>query len=396
MNRQTEAIKGPWRIGFVFDDTLDVLDGVQQHILTLGRELKARGHRVEYLVGQTADPPVNGVHSLARNVMVSFNGNRMRIPLHASSRGIRQVLDSGHFDILHVQAPYSPLMAGRVINRAHPGTGLVATYHIAPTGPMQLFGGRVLGRINHHSHGRIDRVIAVSTVAADYARTTAGVDSRVIPNPIDLQAIRASREGAGGATIDRLHGRGPHMVFLGRFVERKGADLLISAIEEGERLGLFPEGLHVTMAGKGPLLDSCRQRARNLSTPIDFPGFVKEEDKPALLASADLAVFPSTGGESFGIVLLEAIASGAGVVLAGDNPGYRSTLLDDDQALVVVNSPQTPNILARRIARTFNDTDWAGAIHGRQVGLLDRYDVRTVANQVEEVYGQAIGDRLIM
>ncbi|MCT6839378.1 MAG: glycosyltransferase family 4 protein, partial [Bifidobacteriales bacterium] len=164
------------RIGFVFDDTLDVFDGVQQHILTLGKALRERGHHVEYLVGQTAHPPVGGVHSMSRNMMVSFNGNRMRIPLLAPVRGIRKVLDEGRFDVLHVQAPYSPLMAGRVIKRADPGTGLVATYHIAPTGTMQLKGGQVLGRINAGSHRRIDQVISVSKVAADYARTTAGVE----------------------------------------------------------------------------------------------------------------------------------------------------------------------------------------------------------------------------
>nr|WP_273399542.1 glycosyltransferase family 4 protein [Bifidobacterium indicum] len=380
----------------MFDDTLDVFDGVQQHILTLGKALRERGHHVEYLVGQTAHPPVGGVHSMSRNMMVSFNGNRMRIPLLAPVRGIRKVLDEGRFDVLHVQAPYSPLMAGRVIKRADPGTGLVATYHIAPTGTMQLKGGQVLGRINAGSHRRIDRVISVSKVAADYARTTAGVESRIIPNPIDVAAIRANRERAGTESIDRLHGQGPHLVFLGRFVERKGADLLIEAIAQGEHRGMLPEGLHLTMAGKGPLLERCRQRAQGLTTPIDFPGFVTESDKPALLASANLAVFPSTGGESFGIVLLEAMASGAGVILAGDNPGYRSTLQEDDEALVRVNDPQTPIILAERIARVFGNPDWARGIHERQSALLNRYDVHSVADQVEEVYEQAIQDRLIM
>lgn len=379
----------------MFDDTLDVFDGVQQHILTLGKALRERGHHVEYLVGQTAHPPVGGVHSMSRNMMVSFNGNRMRIPLLAPVRGIRKVLDEGRFDVLHVQAPYSPLMAGRVIKRADPGTGLVATYHIAPTGTMQLKGGQVLGRINAGSHRRIDQVISVSKVAADYARTTAGVESRIIPNPIDVAAIRANRDRAGTESIDRLHGQGPHLVFLGRFVARKGADLLIEAIAQGERWGILPEGLHLTMAGKGPLLERCRQRAQDLATPIDFPGFVTESDKPALLASADLAVFPSTGGESFGIVLLEAMASGAGVILAGDNPGYRSTLQDDEEALVRVNDPQTPIILAERIARVFGNPDWARGIHRRQTALLNRYDVHSVADQVEEVYEQAIQDRLI-
>ena len=383
-------------IGFVFDDTLDVFDGVQQHILTLGRELGRRGHRVQYLVGQTAHPPVDGVHSLSRNVMVSFNGNRMRIPLPAPKAPIRRVLEAGHFDLLHVQAPYSPFLAGRVIRAANPATALVATYHIAPTGNLQLLGGRLLGMINRRTHRRIDRVIAVSPVAASYARQTAGVPSRVVANPVDVAALRRARQAAGDQEVARLHGQGPHLVFLGRFVARKGAGILLSALQAGERAGVLPEGLHVTMAGKGPLLEDCRRKAAALRTPVAFPGFVDEKDKPALLASSDLTVFPSTGGESFGIVLLEAIASGTAPVLAGDNPGYRSTLMGDERALVPVDSPNTPELLARRVAQALGDPSWRRKVRHDQLALLDRYDVTTVADQVEEVYRQAIQDRRLM
>lgn len=383
-------------IGFVFDDTLDVLDGVQQHILTLGRELGRRGHRVQYLVGQTSHPPVDGIHSLSRNVMVSFNGNRMRIPLPAPKAPIRRVLEARHFDLLHVQAPYSPFLAGRVIRAANPSTALVATYHIAPTGNLQLLGGRLLGMINRRTHRRIDRVIAVSPVAASYARQTAGVPSRVVANPVDVDALRRARQAAGDQEVVRLHGQGPHLVFLGRFVARKGAGILLSALQAGERAGILPEDLHVTMAGKGPLLEDCRRKAAALRTPVAFPGFVDEKDKPALLASSDLTVFPSTGGESFGIVLLEAIASGTAPVLAGDNPGYRSTLMGDERALVPVDSPNTPELLARRIVQALGDPSWRRNVRHDQLALLDRYDVTTVADQVEEVYRQAIQDRRLM
>ena len=157
------------RIGFVFDDTLDVLDGVQQHIVTLGQELARRGHEVHYLVGETHDSPVPNTHPMSRNVMVRFNGNRMRIPLPANTRHIREVLDEYDFDILHVQAPYSPFMAARVLDHAHQRTGVVATYHIASADLASRIGGRALGLVNMHSHRRVDEVIAVSQIAAQYA-----------------------------------------------------------------------------------------------------------------------------------------------------------------------------------------------------------------------------------
>ncbi len=378
------------KIGFVFDDTLDVLDGVQQHIVTLGSELSRRGHDVHYLVGETHDSPVPNTHSMSKNVMVKFNGNRMRVPLPANSARIRELLDAENFDILHIQAPYSPFMGGKVLHNAHPRTGVVATYHIASADWASRVGGRLLGMINAPTHRRVDRVIAVSQVAAQYAQATAHVRGAVIPNPVDVEQFQRTAAGIDAAARFR---RGNHVVFLGRFVPRKGASLLLDAIEYGEQHGLFPDGFHVSFAGKGPLLEECEQRARSLATPVEFLGFVSEEDKPSLLASADVAVFPATGGESFGIVLLEAIASNAGVTLAGDNPGYRSTMLGDEDVLFPVSGDGYPRALAERIARALSDDDWARRVHDRELKLLDRYNVKTVADQVEQVYEQAIADR---
>ena len=381
-----------YRIAFVFDDTLDVLDGVQQHIVTLGKELARRGHDVHYLVGQTEHSPVPNTHAMSRNVMVRANGNRMRIPLPASRRLIACTLAEGGFDILHVQAPYSPFMAGRVLEAASPDTGVVATYHIAVSDPLSAVGGMTLGAINAHTHRRIDEVIAVSDVAARYAAITAHTRARVIANPVDVRMMRDRAAAADNGTLNS-DTVAPHIVFLGRFVKRKGADILLDAIEYGEQHRLFPAGTHVTMAGKGPLLDACRHRAVGFDTPITFTGFIEESAKPALLRSADVAVFPATGGESFGIVLLEAIASGATVTLAGDNPGYHSTLLGDTDALFPVHGRDAARILAERIARAINDTTWAKQVHAREALLLDRYDVRTIADQVEQVYMQAIAKR---
>ncbi len=284
-------------IGFVFDDTLDALDGVQQHIITIGTELVRRGHDVHYLVGETHHSPVPQTVSLARNVMVSFNGNRMRIPLPVCKREIRAALAHNNYDILHIQAPYSPLFGGRVLECAPQSTGVVATYHIAPIDRRACYGGRALGLVNAHSHRRVDEVIAVSQVAAQYAQFTAHTHGTIIANPVNVEKFATA---AHRATRDAAH---PHIVFLGRLVPRKGAQLLLDALDYGERHGMFPmPGLHVTIAGDGPLMDDCVQRAARLRTPVQFVGTV-DEGKADLLASADVAVFPAIGGETFGIVL---------------------------------------------------------------------------------------------
>ncbi|MFR0604115.1 glycosyltransferase family 4 protein [Bifidobacterium pseudolongum subsp. globosum] len=373
-------------IGFVFDDTLDALDGVQQHIITIGTELARRGHDVHYLVGETHHSPVPQTVSLARNVMVSFNGNRMRIPLPVRKREIRAALAHNNYDILHIQAPYSPLFGGRVLECAPQSTGVVATYHIAPIDRRARYGGRALGLVNAHSHRRVDEVIAVSQVAAQYAQFTAHAHGTIIANPVNVEKFATA---AHRATRDAAH---PHIVFLGRLVPRKGAQLLLDALDYGERHGMFPmPGLHVTIAGDGPLMDDCVQRAARLRTPVQFIGTV-DEGKADLLASADVAVFPAIGGETFGIVLPEAIASGAGVTLAGDNPGYRWTMRSDEDALFSVG-PDHARVLAERIERALTDAPWARRLHAREEALLDRYNVQAVTDEVEQVYARAIADR---
>lgn len=373
-------------IGFVFDDTLDALDGVQQHIITIGTELVRRGHDVHYLVGETHHSPVPQTVSLARNVMVSFNGNRMRIPLPVRKREIRAALAHNNYDILHIQAPYSPLFGGRVLECAPQSTGVVATYHIASIDRRARYGGRALGLVNAHSHRRVDEVIAVSQVAAQYAQFTAHTHGTIIANPVNVEKFATA---AHRATRDAAH---PHIVFLGRLVPRKGAQLLLDALDYGERHGMFPmPGLHVTIAGEGPLMDDCVQRAARLRTPVQFVGTV-DEGKADLLASADVAVFPAIGGETFGIVLPEAIASGAGVTLAGDNPGYRWTMRGDEDALFSVG-PDHARVLAERIERALTDAPWARRLHAREEALLDRYNVQAVTDEVEQVYARAIADR---
>lgn len=373
-------------IGFVFDDTLDALDGVQQHITTIGTELARRGHDVHYLVGETHHSPVPQTVSLARNVMVSFNGNRMRIPLPVRKREIRAALAHNDYDILHIQAPYSPLFGGRVLKCAPQSTGVVATYHIAPIDRRARYGGRALGLVNAHSHRRVDEVIAVSQVAAQYAQFTAHTHGTIIANPVNVEKFATA---AHRATRDAAH---PHIVFLGRLVPRKGAQLLLDALDYGERHGMFPmPGLHVTIAGDGPLMDDCVQRAARLRTPVQFVGTV-DEGKADLLASADVAVFPAIGGETFGIVLPEAIASGAGVTLAGDNPGYRWTMRGDEDALFSVG-PDHARVLAERITRALTDAPWARRLHAREEALLDRYNVQAVTDEVEQVYARAVADR---
>jgi phosphatidyl-myo-inositol alpha-mannosyltransferase len=127
------------KIAFALDDTLDTPDGVQQYVLSLGSWLAAQGHNVHYLVGNTTRNDVTNVHPLSRNWKVRFNGNRMSIPLPVSRHKLRAFLAEQQFDVLHVQVPYSPFLAGQLMRAAPASTAIIGTFHILPYSRMVTF-----------------------------------------------------------------------------------------------------------------------------------------------------------------------------------------------------------------------------------------------------------------
>ncbi len=165
---------------------------------TLGKALARRGHRVEYLVGGSAVAEVDGavVHSLARNIKVRFNGNALSMPAWSRGRELRDVLVSGRYDVLHVQVPYSPLMAGRLVARADPSCAVVGTYHVASERVLPRVGARLLRMLKLRSAPRFDEIVSVSRVAAEFAATYSGMEAeRIVPNMLDLAAISPGRWG---------------------------------------------------------------------------------------------------------------------------------------------------------------------------------------------------------
>src|SRR5690606_26096311 len=153
--------------------------------------------------------------------------------------------------------------------------------------------------------------------AVHFARRYYGITADYLPNPIDVAQFRTGRR------LGKFDRRKLNIVFLGRLVRRKGSLELIDAYNHlSEDLA---KRTRLIVCGKGPLKQKANQRVRT-DRDVAFAGFVPEKDKPDYLASADIAVFPSTGGESFGIVLVEAMAAGSRVVIGGNNPGYKSVL----------------------------------------------------------------------
>lgn len=366
------------KIGFVLDDGLDSPDGVQQYILTLGEWFVSKGHEVHYIVGQTKRTDIPNVHSLAHNVQVRFNQNRLAMPLTASARSIKQLLGSEKFDVLHVQMPYSPQYAGRVVLLAPESTVIVGTFHILPYGGLQSMGARFLAHVNRRTIKRFHAVISVSSAAKDFAHSTMHIDSTVIPNAVNLAKFNK------GKRLAKYNDNVQTMVFLGRLVERKGCLELLTAVRMLVMSGKF-EKRRLVICGGGPLETKVRKYIIDnaLQNFVTCVGKITEAEKPNYLASADLAVFPSKSGESFGIVLVEAIASGAKVVLGGDNPGYRFVLNDNNETLVDPNNVQD---FAMKIDELLKNGKRAKELGSEQRERIADFDVNKVGAQLQDIY----------
>ncbi|GAC1386896.1 MAG: glycosyltransferase family 4 protein [Candidatus Saccharimonadales bacterium] len=366
------------KIGFVLDDSLDKTDGVQQYILTLGRWMSAQGHQVHYLVGETTRTDVVA-HSLSKNVKVRFNRNKMSIPLPANRQRIKQLLETEQYDVLHIQMPYSPQLAGRIIKLAPKATAIIGTFHILPYGYIEAIGTKMLSMFMSRSGKRFDTLLSVSGAAHDFAKRWYGIETKILPNVIDRTLYKAKH----------IHHKGFKIVFLGRLVARKGCMNLLDAIS------LLPESIRsqtqVFIGGTGSLQRRLVQQAEslNIHNQVFFMGYIDEIDKAAFLGQADIAVFPSLGGESFGIVLLEAMAAGAGVVIGGDNPGYASVLGSIPKSLI---EPR-PRKIAERIELLLRDTELKARVHEQQQILVSQYDVSAVAPQLITIYNRAIAKR---
>lgn len=368
------------KIGYVLDDGLDVPNGVQQYILSIGEWMRSQGHDVHYIVGETKRKDLKNVHSMSRNIKVKFNGNVGTMPLPVSSRTIKEFLLREQFDILHIQMPYSPFFAHKVIKLAPKTTKIIGTFHIAPNSKIVSIANYILGLWLHSSLLKFNKLLSVSTAAQSFAKKTFRISTDISPNVVDYELFNSAKpyEDYNDGKINIL--------FLGRLVPRKGCQLLLESINEIKNANT---NIRVLICGKGPLLGSLQKYVveNQLSKIVEFKGFVSEADKLRYYKTADIAVFPSSGGESFGIVLIEAMCSGKTAVLAGDNSGYRAVLQAKPELLFnTLNSHELTNKLKKMIkdeAYRKNVATWGN-------NYVKDFDINKVGHQLNGIYESSL------
>jgi phosphatidyl-myo-inositol alpha-mannosyltransferase len=370
-------LRRPLRVGMVCPYSFDVPGGVQNHVLGLARHLSQAGHQPYVLApgelrSSTAGLDLENFASVGAAMPVPYNGSVARVnfgPLSASR--VRRWLRNGKFDLIHIHEPITPSVALLALLAAE--QPVVATFHTATprSRSMQLASGLLRAAIE-----KIDAGIAVSESARNVVVQHLGRDAVVIPNGIrfedfaergqmrtELVEVRPST-GSGHITESPPTSQQPRLIFIGRLDEpRKGLDVLLAAIPLIKQA--LPN-LKVIVAGQG---------SRTLPSWCCNLGTITEEDKIALLNSADVFVAPQLARESFGLVLLEAMASGVQIV-ASDLPSFVDLLgapqdeerrgdvfaVGDYQALAqaVLDALERPNPLqAARAQQAARSYDWS-------------------------------------
>jgi phosphatidyl-myo-inositol alpha-mannosyltransferase len=358
------------RIGLVCPYSLDVPGGVQNHVKDLARVLLARGHEVAVLApgDETAGRPSH-IQTISGVVPISFNGAVARVAFgpRVATR-TRRWLKDGAFDVVHIHDPATPSVSLLALWASD--ATVVATFHAANLHSRAM--SFVAGALRT-SMEKISARIAVSETARSSLVQHIGGEPVVIPNGIFC------RDFEDAVLRPEWVDPGPTVAFLGRTGEtRKGLAVVMSAFTRV--LAAYP-GARLLIAGTGR--DVLAGMPPSLDGHVQVLGVLSDTERASLLASATVYIAPQLGGESFGVVLVEAMAARAAIV-ASDLPAFSSVL--DHGRLGALFAVGDPEAAARGIVRVLDDPPLRERMRAAAAGAVRRYDWSVVAPQIEAVY----------
>jgi phosphatidyl-myo-inositol alpha-mannosyltransferase len=359
--------------------------GVTEHISHLSAEFKRRGHEVHIIAPQSSRVHEHAgeiVHTVGTVVPVPANGSVARISLSLRlSRRVKDILEQENFDVVHLHEPLLPALPITVLRHSHCLN--VGTFHaFAASNYAYFYGKPILRYFVKKLHGRI----AVSPPARDFVSEYFPGNYSIIPNGIDFERFASPQP-----CLEEYSNGGPNILFVGRLEKRKGLKFLIRAMA-----GVwdhFPDA-RLIVVGSGPLLENYRNlvTARQLNKLV-FTGFVSSEDLASYYHSCDVFCAPSTGQESFGIVLLEAMASGKPIV-ASDIPGYRFVVTPGVEGLMV--PPKDEQALALSLVRLLSDEALQRRMGEAGRKRAEQFSWDKVAGKVLDFYDEARAARPLL
>jgi phosphatidyl-myo-inositol alpha-mannosyltransferase len=363
--------------------------GVTEHVSHLAEQFLARGHEVHIIAPSSDDesePDASvemPVHRIGRVVSIPANGSVARITLSLRSYlQAKRLLQAEQFDLIHLHEPMMPALPLTVLR--HSGATNVGTFHAFRNTPLAYFYGKpILQPFFRKLHGHI----AVSNAAREFVGEYFPADYRIIPNGIDFPRFNTRYP-----PLEELSDGRPTVLFVGRLEKRKGLRFLLRAWPLV--LKRQPEARLVVVGRGRPLEGYKRFAARQGWAPTDvtFAGYVSAEDLPRYYQACDVFCAPNTGQESFGIVLLEAMAAGAPIV-ASDIPGYRDVVTTGEEGILVER--QNPGALADGLCRLLGSPELRASM--RRTGQIKarEYDWPRVASSVLAYYDEVMQRREI-
>ena len=359
----------PLRVVLSSPYSLSLYGGVQLQVLGLALALRARGVDARVVAPTDGPPPFPGVTSVGPSVRYPSNGSIA--PITTSKAAARRFLEALRVlepDVLHLHEPLSP----GINHAALVGTDIpaVGTFHAA-------FGGRnawydAFRLPLRKMVGRLDVRTAVSEEAQRNVETSFGVPCEILPNGVDVAMFARAEPWPS----DR-----PSVCFVGRHERRKGLGVLLEAFRGLERDAVL------WVAGEGPETPTLRAQA---GPDVVWLGPISEPEKARRLRGATVACFPSVEGESFGVVLLEAMAARTAVV-ASDLTGYRHVARDGREAVLV--PPDDPAALRAAVRRLLDHPEERAALAEGGRARADEFSIGGLAERFVERYETALARR---
>jgi phosphatidyl-myo-inositol alpha-mannosyltransferase len=365
------------KIGLVTPYIFPVPGGVNAHVGYLYENLVQRGHDVR-IISSTHGPQRSSEGDIIRlgyGWSVPTNGSIGTLTVsHRYGQLVGEMLERERFDVLHFHEPFVPFLSLQLLR--HSTSVNVATFHAySGFSPSYEFGKRMLKRFAKKLHGRI----AVSAAARHFIGRYFPGEYKVIPNGVDL------RQFGDAPPFARWRDGIPNILFLGRFESRKGLTYLLRAYYQLRLEGL---ACRLLLVGAGPLAAEARRyvASRQLGG-VEMLGRVSDRDKARAFATADIFASPATGQESFGIVLLEAMASGVPIVCS-DIHGYKGVVRRNEQALLV--PPRDSEALAAALARLLRDPALRERMGHSGRERAAQFGWENITAKVEDYYGFVI------
>ena len=350
----------------------DAPGGVQVHVGQLSEHLRRRGHRVLILVPGWRPGSEEGVLVVGRPIRIPFNGSVAPVcPDPRSLKRIGAALRQFRPDVVHVHEPFAPSTSMFAALRAV--APAVATFHANVERSLAVAAFSPLLR---KVWNRLAIRLAVSDAAARFAGRYFSNGIRVIPNGADVELF------AHAEPADLPAGR--RLLFVNRLDPRKGFRVAVRAFEA---LALEWSDLWLVVAGEGAERSAVRELHPEIRDRVIMLGSVPHSELPPYHAASDLFLAPATGGESFGIVLLEAMAAGLPVV-ASDIAGYREVLEGGAHGVLV--PPGDPEALAAAVRRVLTTPELAERLEATGRERAERFRWEVVAGEVEAAYTDAL------